>query len=141
MFPRAELRRLDNWEERLIELVRDRRLVRYAYGTNDCATFVHDAVETMTGVSLYPGPRPQGWVAAAKFLIGNGWEDVEQMATALLGPPMVDPAQSGRGDVVSFEDGGEFHLAIRVGDHAMTPTPIGLVVVEKQRWRLAWRVG
>lgn len=113
----------------------------YRYGINDCGTFMLDAVETMTGVDLLPGvARPRGWLAAAKFLIARGWDDVEAMATALLGTPN-EAGASRPGDVVSFEHADELHLAVRVGSDAVTPAAQGLEVVTLRLCRKGWKVG
>ena len=134
--------RRPDWEQRLVALVRERRTMAYRYGVNDCGTFMLDAVATMTGVDLLPGvTRPTGWLSAAKFFIARGWDDVEDMATELLGEP-VGPAASRPGDVVSFERDDELHLAVRVGSDAVTPTQLGLDVVMAAQWRRrAWLVG
>src|SRR5262245_55752535 len=108
-----QLVRRPDWEQRLVELVRTRRTTPYRYGVNDCATFAQDAVEAVTGMVLLPGAeRPKGWLGAAKFLIAHDWVDVEEMATALLGSPKA-PHVSRRGDIVSYGDDDEFHLAVR----------------------------
>lgn len=138
---RNMMARLPDWEPRLIALVNERRRLPYRYGTNDCAVFAQLAVEAVTGTVLLPGvERPTGMISAAKFMIARGWDDVEQMATELLGPP-TDGA-SRRGDIVSYEAVGELHLAVRVGDGALSPVgDIGLMAIEPARWRRAWRVG
>lgn len=99
------------------------------------------AVEAVTGVELLPGVEvPTGWLGVAKFMIAHGWDDVEAMATELLGNPS-EPSLSRRGDVVSFLEGGEKHLAVRAGSEALTPSPEGLRVIGAAHWLNAWRVG
>jgi hypothetical protein len=136
-----QLVRLPDWQPRLVALVNERRLVPYAYGENDCWHFARAGIEAMTGTLLFPEMTPyRGWVGAAKMLIANGWETVEDGVTALLGPP-IDPNESRPGDVVSYEAVGDRHLAMRVGDAALTPSLEGLTVIERARWCRAWSVG
>lgn len=42
--------RLSNWEPLLQEFLAERRSAPFAYGKNDCAMFVSDAVLAMTGI-------------------------------------------------------------------------------------------
>lgn len=141
MAPRLE-RRAD-WLERLAAVVNERRKMPYRYGTNDCGVFSRLCVEAMTGTTLLPGvDLPIGWLAAARFLISRGWSGVDDMATALLGPPVDDLSEIGPGDIVAYEACGETHLAVRVGDAALAPEgEIGLKVIAAEKWRRGWKVG
>lgn len=99
------------------------------------------AVAAVTGIELLAGiDPPKGWLGAARFMISRGWADVEEMAEDLLGQSVAADL-SRRGDIVSYADGGELHLAVRVGDQAVAASPTGLVVVPRVHWRRAWLVG
>lgn len=136
------MRRLDGWEARLASVVNERRARPYAYGTNDCWCFARASAEAITGDALRPDlGAPTTWLAAARVLISNGWESVEDLMTATLGQPMADPQASRPGDIVSFEVLGSAHLAVRVGDTALTPGRDRLETVCASKWRSAWRVG
>jgi len=135
------MQRLDDWEKRLIALANEWRTRPYVYGISDCGCFAQAAIEAVTGVALLSDvERPRGWLSAAKFMIAHGWDSVEDMATELLGAP-VEPSLSGPGDIVSFSEGGESHLAVRVGSVALSPSGKGLIVVAAGSWRRAWKVG
>lgn len=132
---------MPDWERRLAAVVNANRATPYAYGSFDCAVFARMAVKAVTGVELLAGiDLPKGWIGAAKFMIARGWGDVEAMTEELLGAS-VAPDMSRRGDIVSYSDGGELHLAVRVGDDAVAASPAGLVVVPRPHWRRAWLVG
>ena len=138
--PRTDLQRLDGWEGRLGVLANAWRNRPFEYGVTDCGRFMLAAVVEITGTDLLPGVTwPRGWLGVAKWMIANDWEDVEAVMDDLL--PYVPVAESRRGDVVSFERGGELHLAVRVGDAALTPGIDGLVVSPSSAWRRAWQVG
>lgn len=137
--PRADLQRLDGWQQRLIALANEWRNKPYAYGLTDCGRFMLSAVKEVTGVDLMPGVEwPRGWLGVAKWMIANGWDSVEAVMDDLL--PSMPVKQSRGGDIVSFERGGEFHLAVRFGDTALTPGADGLIVIGAP-WHRAWRVG
>ncbi len=133
--------RRDDWRVRLTSVARDWRVKPYIYGQTDCACFVQAAVEAVTGVVLLEAvEKPSGMMESARFLISRGWRNVEGMAEALLGAS-VEPDLSRAGDVVSFFEGGEPHLAVRVGDLALSPSATGLNVIVRKQWRRAWQVG
>jgi hypothetical protein len=135
-----QLVRLDDWEARLARHANSWRAVEYAYGLTDCTRFAHGAVEAITGVDILPGMQwPTGWISAAKFMIAKGWDSVEVPVAELL--PEMEAAESRRGDIVSYRQGGELHLAVRVGDAALAPASSGLFVVERRLWHRAWTVG
>lgn len=139
----APLVRRPDWPRQLAALFEARRHQPYAYGVNDCAVFMRDAVQAVTGIDVLAGMElPTNWIGAARFLIARGWEDVEEMAAALLGAPLPAPLMAGRGDVVSFRSiDGEPHLAVVAGSVAGTPGVTGIEWVPMQGWRKAWRVG
>lgn len=137
--PRADLQRLDGWQMRLVGLANAWRTKPYSYGLTDCGRFMLSAVSEITGVDLMPGVEwPRGWLGVAKWMIANGWDSVEVVMDDLLPPMPVQQTQGG--DIVSFEMGGEFHLAVRFGDTALTPGTDGLIVIGPP-WHRAWRVG
>lgn len=137
--PCADLQRLDGWQLRLVRLANAWRNKPYAYGLTDCGRFMLSAVTEVTGADLMPGVEwPRGWLGVAKWMIANGWDSVEAVMDDLLPPMQVVETRSG--DIVSFEKGGEFHLAVRIGDTALTPGTDGLIVIGPP-WRRAWRVG
>jgi hypothetical protein len=134
------LTRREDWQPRLVELANQWRLRPYRYGESDCGCFMLAAVEAVTGIDLLPGvERPRGWIAAARFFIARGWDDVEGMMNALVGPSSRE--QDRPGDVISYEEGGDLHLAVRVGDVYLTPGRDGLRMISLRMRRRAWRIG
>ena len=137
---KVDVIRLPDWHERLIHFVNGRRLMPYAYGTNDCWTFTQAAILEMTGTELFPEIKPNHWLSAAKVLIRNGWDSVEELISDPLGPPS-EPIDTRPGDVVSFESCDSYHLAVRIGDSAVTPFDTGTMVIKSTQWRRSWKVG
>lgn len=136
------LHRYPDWPRRLSAYVSERRSLPYAYGSNDCGSFVIDGIAAMTGADLLPNVvRPVSAIGAQRFLIVNGYCDVEGLMTALLGDRLPSPKVAQRGDVVSFESGGETHLALVVSSAAATPGRDGLLWVPRALWRAGWKVG
>ncbi len=136
-----KLTRLPDWQERLHRCLNEKSSLPYRYGSNDCACLARSAVEAVTGVDVAPGvDMPKGWIAAAKLMISRGWNSVEDMATELLGDS-VDPSESRPGDIVSYEMGGDAHLAVRIGSTAVAPMLRGTEPIDPIAWRRCWKVG
>ena len=135
------MRRVEGWEAALAVVMNERRQKPYVYGSTDCWCLARAAVQAMTGETMLPDVEPpKGWLAAAKIMIAHGWESVEDLMTETLGPP-IEPNASRPGDIVSFVLVGEIHLAVRIGDVALTPGRDGLVPIVASAWRNAWRTG
>lgn len=136
-----DLRRLDDWKERLRLLVNQRRRMPYHYGTNDCWCFAQLSIAAVTGVTILAEiENPKTMMSAAKIMIAHGWDNVEGVMTACLGPP-IEARLAGQGDILSFSMAGELHLALRISTTALSPAADGLQEVSSDKWRLAWRVG
>lgn len=134
------LRRID-WPQRLSTYINERRSMPYAYGTNDCGSFVVDGIAALTGRLLVPmEDRPTSQFAAAKFLVPFGGS-VETWMDTLLGTRLPTPKLAQRGDVVSFEAAGEFHLALVAGTDAATPGESEILWVRRALWHAGWKVG
>lgn len=135
------LRRLDDWRERLRLLVNQRRRMPYHYGTNDCWCFAQLSIAAVTGVTILAEiENPKTMMAAAKIMIANGWDTVEGVLTACLGPP-IEARLASPGDILSFSMAGELHLALRIGTTALSPASEGLQEVSSEKWRYGWKVG
>lgn len=139
---RLPLERFVDWPRRLSAFIEARRDTPYTYGSNDCGCFVLDGIRELTGVELLaPEQRPTSAAGALRFLVRNGYDDVEGMMTAMLGAPLATARLAQRGDVVSFEVGNERHLALSTGPAAATPGRDKLLWAPCPLWCLAWKVG
>lgn len=137
-------RRLADWPARLGTLAAQRLAVPFAWGPNDCAAWVADAVAAMHGqdtLAELRGPR-RSWRQARRQLLRIGGYPA---ALARAGLQPVAPALAGRGDVVLIEDaagcaqGWPGVLAVCIGDEAMAPGPDGLALLPMARALMAWR--
>lgn len=129
------------WLQRLAGVVNRRNSEPYIYGVFDCAVFAREAILAVTGVTVLPGfDPPQGWIACAKFMIKHDLADMEEVAIAALG--VAGAAEDSQpGDIISWKGAGEWHLAVRVGDTALSPTGMGLQPIERPTWNLCWAIG
>lgn len=136
------LQRLENWPQRLHELIETRRRQPFVWGENDCCIFaLEHGVRAVTGILLLPEvPRPRTAIAAGRFLLRRGYRDVFSLATELLGQPVPFPRMAGRGDVVGLESPGVKALGVCVGAACATPGSHGLLFVPRSFVVRAWRL-
>ena len=96
----AAMPRLPDWPERLAAFIEARRHAPFAWGANDCVTFVFDAVHAMTGHDAL-APLRGRWAteeqARAVLLQQAG---LVQGVSALLGQPLRSRLLAPRGAVV-----------------------------------------
>jgi hypothetical protein len=106
-------------------LANERRAQPYLYGKNDCWCFAQAAIVAAASPACRAGEfdNPKGWLAAAKIMIGQGWDSVEDVMTAAVGTPSRIPAGRDPATSSRTRSGGELHLAVRVGDVALPSRP------------------
>lgn len=100
---------------RLEDFIQDRRAVPFAWGTADCATFVFDAVQAMTGrdPAAHLRGRWSGVMSAARvFNEQGGWEGFAERG-GFGAPVAAEDLQNG--DVALLEAGHCSGLMAAVG--------------------------
>lgn len=132
--------RLPDWPQRLGALVAQRLPVPFAWGPNDCAAWVADAVAAQHGrdtLAALRGPR-RGWRQALRQLRRIGGYPAALARAGLLPVP---PALAQRGDVVQLDHTGpRGTLALCMGADALAPAAHGLAAAAMARAVAAWRV-
>ena len=141
--PPCPLVRRPDWPLRLEALVADRPQQPFAWGSQDCALFVADCVQALTGTDVAPPAlrRHRTPRAALRSLRAHG--GLHGIAQAALGTP-IDPALAGVGDVLLTRPSAQAHhpmLAVCNGATAIAPGPFGLVSLDLAQVSHAWRVG
>lgn len=128
-----------DWQIRYESFVRSRQDMPFAWGANDCCTFVADCVLALTGEDVAtPEQRAQTTeMDAARLLKKFG--GVRAIATAALGAP-ISPLLATVGDVVLVDSDGRDMLAICNGGTCIAPGPLGLVHLGMDQAKAAWRV-
>lgn len=134
--------RLPDWPARLAAAVVQRLPMPFAWGGNDCAAWVADAVAAMHGHDTLHELRAPARADArqAHRAVRRGGGFGAALARAGLRP--VAPALAQRGDVVLLPVAGQPlpALAICLGAEAAAPGPQGLAMVPMAHALAAWRV-
>ena len=139
------LTRHRDWPLHLEAFMAQRRATPFAWGTNDCCTFVVDAVQAITGVDVAtPALRAHRTEAQAIATLTAGG-GVRAIATAAFGVP-INANRATVGDVLLVrvvDTAGQPQNALGLcnGDVAMLPSAQGLVAVGRADALCCWRIG
>lgn len=99
--------RLPDWEKRLKAAIEKHMALPSAYGVSDCYLIADDAVEAVTGKTMYgtEARRYKTPAGAGKQLRKRGFETVEDAFRARFAE--VPPTLAQRGDIGVVESDGE----------------------------------
>lgn len=128
--------RRTDWDARLYAFMESRRVMPFAWSSNDCATFAADAVEAVTGERLQ---IPQAGTPEAYARLVRDQGTLREMAGALLGDSIA-PSYAQRGDVVLLMLDERETLGICVGAEIAGPGADGLALVPMSHAVAAWRI-
>lgn len=143
------MKRIDTWDQALHDFVEGRVDKPFEWGANDCALFVCDAVQAMTGEDMAADFRGQyttqlGAAKASLALTGGATiEDVAQYVTKQHDlDELTTVLLAQRGDVVLFDgaEGPALGLVYLNGTHAVFVGTEGLRSLPVTDCRRAWRV-
>ncbi|WP_439547863.1 DUF6950 family protein [Falsiroseomonas sp.] len=141
MTDRVDLPRLQDWPERLAELVEDRRHAPFRWGGHDCVLWAADAVLACTGQD--PAAEWRGRYATeaeADAIIGTagGLAELVARAQAQRGAGECAVAHAQRGDTALVEYGNTLMMGVVLGDLVAVPGLNGLVFLKLRAARRAW---
>jgi hypothetical protein len=107
----SNLTRVNHWPEELIAFIEERRFMPFAWGSNDCGTFVADYVLRVTGVDLAASWRgyDDEWGAAKQI------EKVGGMTKFVAALTPRHPSLAQRGDIVLADIEGRETFGLAVG--------------------------
>lgn len=131
------MRRAD-WQSRLAEFARERLVMPFEWGRNDCCLFTVDAVWAMTGQDHAITFRGYDTALGAERLLkANG--GVRGLATKAWGEP-VPVAFAAVGDPVLMLNEGRELLAVCNGTSAISAGPDGVVALDMSAALAAWKI-
>lgn len=134
--------RTAGWEQRLWAVTAAAVETPHAWGTHDCALFVADCIEAMTGFDLAADWRGSysTETEAMAIIADAGAETLGDFAALHL--PEVPLHQTRRGDIVLCTvPGGADFLALVDRHTALAPGADGLVHVPRRQFVRAFKVG
>jgi len=134
--------RLRDWSDRLARFVILRWEEPFAWGVNDCALHLADAVAAMTGADPLHELRGARSTALGAARVARRIGGVPA-ALARAGLQPIDPALAQRGDAVLLHaQPGQRHgvFAVCCGDQACAPGRWGIAWAPMSMARQAWRV-
>jgi len=138
--------RLDNWPERLAELIEGRLEKPFEWARNDCVTFACDAIEAVTGENPAEGFRGRySTEVGARETVADYGPDLEAAVTAQmarLGYPEISLRVANRGDIALHDGplGAGLGVLGMDGKSVLAPGPEGLRAVPLLECKRAWKV-
>jgi hypothetical protein len=139
------LKRVNEWRERLGQILLSAQELEFQWGTFDCALHVCNCIRAVTGTD--PAAQYRGTYsdqAGAEKIYGSSLVSFIATTAASLGCPEVPVTFARRGDVVWIDNGteqgaiGVVHLD---GRFISCASEKGIVLVHMRRWRRAWQIG
>lgn len=141
------MKRKDNWEILLAEILQDRLHVPFQWGKHDCCLFAADCVEAMTGWD------PARWFrsrydskvsayAALKEFAGGSVAEVAEKICQQSGFALLDVPFGQRGDVALVEGNGSDALGVidLTGMNILVAGMNGLEMVSINKGKKIWRI-
>ena len=119
--------RREDWPERLALQVKLAQAKPYELGVHDCARFVCQCIEAMTGVDLWPRFAGYSTLVQAHRVAVKLGGSLPGAAAALLEVQPTPVLQARRGDIVTYRDGSGEHLGMCTGAHVAVLGEQGLV--------------
>jgi len=134
--------RRTNWATYFAEFYKARKNLPFAWGTNDCTTFVCDALIAITGTDYAPpelrAVRTAKEALRAIQVLSDG-QTLHEAVVKVLGAPK-SPGFAAVGDVVAFLTLGEVTLGICNGDNILCVAAEGLMTVSMSEATHVWKV-
>lgn len=141
MTGRVDLPRLQDWPERLAELVEARRHAPFRWGRHDCVLWAADAVLACTGQDPAAAWRGRyATEAEADAIIGaaGGLAELVTKAQADRGAGECPVEQAQRGDTALVAYGNSLMMGVVLGDLVAVPGLNGLVFLRLRAACRAW---
>ena len=138
----SKVRRLPDWEARLIEWLRTATEQRFIWGEFDCALAAADALTAQTGQ-----PFAESWrgtyssdKGSLKALLKRGYRDCWEAMEDALGIASVPASQLGRGDIGAVDCFGMKTMGVIWAGNVWLPEPSGLSGHSMKLVSHGWRV-
>lgn len=133
------MKRVQDWEAKLAELVESRLTTPFKWGDNDCCTFPIDVVKAVTGVEIFPVTWASKEEAVDVLREAGGIEAA--WSEAFCKPGNQNWREMRRGDVGLFYDNGRNVGVVCVGERVCGPGDSGMSFWPTSAVRCFWRVG
>ncbi len=142
--------RLDGWEVRLFEVLRDHEARPFSWGGvtggrpdggSDCHMLAMDACRAVTGIDPYPDERGRyaTRIGALRLFSARGFRWLDDAYAAVF--ERVPPMLAQRGDIGLVSCDGADCACVVVGAEAIGKSPGGTIRVPVAALRTAFRVG
>lgn len=137
------MKRLPDWEDRLIAFMDRARRKPFQWSVFDCCTFPADAVLALTGVDPMVDLRDAYDDARSALMLINGNGGLEELTDKrLVGAECITSLKGQRGDIVHLEQQGlGARLGVIWGAGVAAPGLRGLITLQRPMAAKTWHIG
>lgn len=135
--------RIQGWEARLADVVREARGTAYRLGDHDCFRFACEVVHALTGVDHWTSwAGKYSTEAEALVLIRNHGGSFTGTFSKIFGSAPIPITFAQRGDIAEIQDEtGQKHLGVVIGADVAVLMDSGLHFLSRRACTHAWRIG
>jgi len=137
--------RVENWDSKLELLIKETvNKDKFIFGKNDCATFVINSIETITGKKVFNN-NYKNIKEAKKIIKSLKSKDLLGVALTIAKEnnfKVIDINKAQKGDVLYYKDTKDLDgtLGICVGEKIMFNWKESIVLMDKIYCKTAWRI-
>ena len=137
--------RVENWDSKLELLIKETvNKDKFIFGKNDCATFVINSIETITGKKVFNN-NYKNIKEAKKIIKSLKSKDLLGVALTIAKEnnfKVIDINKAQKGDVLYYKDTKDLDgtLGICVGEKIMFNWKESIVLMDKIYCKMAWRI-
>lgn len=137
----TQIKRRDDWMDRLVVAVKDANALPFRYGVHDCCLWAAHCVDRMCDTNIarsiierfnYSDEQSANAIIAA----AGG---LKELVSEFLGDP-IPSAFAAPGDIVIARNGDQALVAVVIGHNIIAPTSDGLTVLPFANGVLCWKV-
>jgi hypothetical protein len=136
--------RLKQWESNLARCIASARSRKFAWSEHDCAKFVCECIQAVTGADVYSAFRGRYTDRRSMVKVireyGAALSELASTIAQQSGLQPIPLSLARRGDVVLVNEGKFNSLAVVDGVYALGAAERGLARVPRKHWKLAWKV-
>ena len=137
--------RVDNWVSNLETIIeKTKHKKKFIYGKNDCATFVINSIQAITGKKVFNN-KYKNIKEAKKVIKSLKSKDLLDIALKIAKEnnfKVIDIDKAQKGDVFYYRDTKDLDgtLGVCIGEKVMFNWKQNIVLIEKNYCEKAWRV-
>ena len=127
--------RVNNWGSILSNKIKEAKTLKFSYGTHDCTCWSISVIQSYSNLEWTPK-----WTNKAEALDYQKNNNMQEVASGILGPPLNSIQFTQRGDLVQKDLGMRAALGICIGAKVVLLTKTGICYADLSDCAYSWRI-